>query len=267
MARPEVQGLTGGRKAMYLRHNQPEIVDYWWKEGTSETLTEFHIRKTDTLERLLKVGGVTLWVGWQYYPGKEPSIRCSTGKVYGYSVDLLSMETPVNLTGQAKHKWLELHKADVIRFHEAHGPTATILEYDMRPSYLAEFLRKAYQSMGLPMPEPDLRGQVEKLADWVVLLSSAVAELRGEVRGLSESYGDFVARVTEGLQQLIGRALGQLFMPSANQQPGQEAPLSAPKRSQLAGPSLSIEGLYQALKDGADPFLERVFDETRALIQ
>lgn len=223
----EVKGMSGNKKRKWLSENQQHVVDYWQEYGTQATLLAFRLSHTKTLEKVLKRAGVKLEPDWRYYQGVKAARMVRQPKQYGYSADLVTLETPANLTGTAKHKWLQLHKADIVHFFEAHGLTATSHRYEMQPKHLFTFLEEAYRSIGLPMPE--LKEDVEILRDAVILQKAAITDLRAEVKELADAFQNFECKITEGLQQVVGSFLQRLAVPQATQTPS----LPAPQQPQL----------------------------------
>lgn len=159
MPHPELDGMNGGNKQMWLRQHQSEIVDYWWEHGTAATLCEFRISIIHTIERLLDRAGVTLWEGWEWYAGgevpKSPdkslvTIGKQKNRLIHYLPDweLIERQEPYGLGGQAKHKWLHFHRDEVIEYYRGHDFQATCVKYHCATATLGHLLGMPHDKKG-----------------------------------------------------------------------------------------------------------------------
>jgi hypothetical protein len=181
MARPEVEGLSGGRKAMYLRGKQAEIADHWWKEGTAATLLEFGIGQMDVLRRVLERVGITLRLGWEgYLGGGYPRLPISgdgltsakRGKnamiYYLDNSELMELQDPYHLTGTAKRHWMYLHRDEIIEFYRGHSFDDTCAKYHLGVQTFVRFLGMPHDKKGrvqwksaIPAPRDHIERQLD----------------------------------------------------------------------------------------------------------
>lgn len=266
MIHPELDGMRGGSKQMWLRQHQSEIVDYWRKHGTTATLLEFRIGISNTLESILDRAGVELWAGWKYYEGGDAPETQNSGKAlvtlgkqkhikrlihYLPDAELIERQDPYGLGGQAKHRWLEFHRDEVIEYYRGHCFQATCTEYHCAIETLGHLLGMPHDKKGklkwksaIPLPRDYTDRQVDLLRARVmeeIELRRSLQERNFKLR--RDTYA-FILMAIHSIARALDKAFSDRGIPDLIQQELHKLPsLLEPTPASL----ISVPKLYQTL--------------------
>lgn len=274
MAHPELASLKGGAKAMWLRQHQREITDYWWENGTGATLGEFRIGKPDSLERLLDRAGVILWGGWEGYSGKDDPMvllldrppTAPEGQKRGNRLiqhlpdaELIEWQDPYGLGLWAKHRWMQLHRDEIIEFWRGHGDAKTCAKYHCYTETLWHCLGMPCDKDGkikwkeaIPVPGDyiihkvdNLNAKVVEKIEWDRVILKQVRKLRRDV----QIYNSLVANIIIDELDKALPGIGDLIRQELHRLPSLQQPTPADL--------ISVSELSQALTVSLPNLLEQ----------
>lgn len=114
----------------------------------------------------------------------------------------------INLNGGLKHNWLQVHRAEVLAYLEAHGELAARERFNIRKTTWDSFIKPKVRQHK-PFTTAD------KAIDKAEITAEGLREVRREVKELKEQYGQFVPLLAEQLTQKFFKPLlaGKIELP------------------------------------------------------
>ena len=266
MIRPELDGMRGGSKQMWLRQHQSEIVDYWRKHGSIATLLEFRIGISNTLESLLDRAGVTLSAGWKHYEGGDATEPQNSGKslitlgkqkhknrliYYLPDAELKERQDPYGLGLWAKHRWLQFHRDEVIDHYRGHVFQSTCIKYHCTTETLGHLLGIPHDKKGklkwksaVPLPRDYTDRQVALLRARVMEEIECLRAIREQNFKLRRDINAFILMAIHSIARALENAFPERDISDLIQQEIHKLPSLL---EQTPASSIGIPELYQTI--------------------
>ncbi len=217
---PELEGIRGSLKAIWLRQHRQEVIDYYAANGKVATMTRFHISAESTLDNLSADQAVrreeeekepaTIW---GHLPGEPNNTKgggrkihkgdsvprgwyvCKRGTIYDY---IKPASEVTELTGGQKMQWLRIHREDVETYFYEHGEEATLNRFCLKGETLDAVLQG-----GRHKPFVNKFTRVDKLEMSMDGYRSDVQDLRKEVKELRGAFNQFQSEVAGQLMKKL----------------------------------------------------------------